>query len=93
MVPPIAASALESISTQSGPSGSDPTINSVISFSVPMPIDDLYAPSMACRVFDKVFKGFSGQLIGTFTIPVGQIMRDHKEDYAENCKMLDDVIK
>ena len=41
-----------------------------------MPLNDLYAPSMACRVYDKVFKGFSGQLIGVFTIPIGQIMRD-----------------
>ena len=71
MVPPMAASALSSISTNPGPSGSDPTINSVISFSVPMPINSLYAPSLSCRVYDKVFKGFSGQLIGTFTIPIG----------------------
>ena len=41
-----------------------------------MPVNDLYAPAMACRVYDKVFKGFSGQLIGVFTIPIGQIMRD-----------------
>ena len=71
MVPPMAASALQSISTAPGPSGSDPTINSVISFNVPMPKDPLYAPSLSCRVYDKVFKGFSGQLIGVFTIPVG----------------------
>ena len=93
MVPPMAASALESIATQPGPAGADPTINSVISFSVPMPVDDLYAPSMSCRVYDKVFKGFSGQLIGCFTIPIGNIMRDQKIEYEENCKALDDVIK
>jgi len=74
MVPPMAASALDTISTQPGPSGANPTINSVVSFSVPMPKDPLYAPSMACRVYDKVFKGFDGQLIGCFTIPLGQIM-------------------
>ena len=85
MVPPMAASALESIQTQPGPAGSDPTINSVISFSVPMPCDDLYAPSMSCRVYDKVFKGFSGQLIGCFTIPIGAIMRDQRVEYEENC--------
>ena len=76
MVPPIAASALSSISPAPGPAGPDPTINSVISFNVPMPVNDLYAPSMSCRVYDKVFKGFSGQLIGVFTIPVGEIMRN-----------------
>ena len=78
MVPPVAASALETVATAPGPSGPDPTINAVISFSVPMPKNDLYAPSMACRVYDKVFKGFSGQLIGVFTIPIGQIMRDQR---------------
>lgn len=71
MVPPIAASALSTISTVPGPTGANPTINSVISFNVPMPVDPLYAPSMACRVLDKVFKGFSGQLIGSFSIPIG----------------------
>ena len=92
MVPPMAATALQTVSTQPGPSGPNPTINSVISFQVPMPVNDLYAPSMACRVYDKVFKGFSGQLIGVFTIPIGQIMRDQKEEYDENCKALDDII-
>jgi hypothetical protein len=29
---------------------------------------------MACRVYDKIFTGFEGQLIGVFTIPVGDIM-------------------
>ena len=74
MVPPVAASALSSVQTVPGPTGPDPTINSVISFSVPMPRNPLFAPSMACRVYDKVFKGLSGQLIGVFTIPIGDIM-------------------
>lgn len=78
MVPPKAATALSSIQTNPGPSGPNPTINAVISFDVPMPVDPLYAPSMACRVYDKVFKGFSGQLIGVFTIPLGQIMIDQQ---------------
>ena len=93
MVPPMAASALESISTVPGPSGPNPTINSVISFNVPLPKDPLYAPSMACRVYDKVFKGFSGQLIGVFTIPIGKIMFDQKIDFENNLKALDYVIK
>ena len=71
MVPPMIASALNSVSTVPGPTGADPTINSVISFNVRMPLNPLFAPSMACRVYDKVFKGMSGQLIGVFTIPIG----------------------
>ena len=93
MVPPMAAQALSSISTNPGPAGPNPTINSVISFNVPMPLDPLYAPSMAVRVYDKVFKGFSGQLIGCFSIPIGQIMIDQEEEYKENCDRLDNIIE
>lgn len=57
-----------------------------------MPVNPLYAPSMACRVYDKVFKGFSGQIIGSFTIPIGQIMIDQQAEYEANCKSLDYVI-
>jgi len=60
MVPPMASSALTSIRTTPGPTGPDPTLNSVISFSVPMPKNRMFAPRMSCRVYDKVFTGFSG---------------------------------
>lgn len=93
MVPPMAATALQSVQTLPGPSGPDPTINSVISFSVPMPKDYLFAPKMSCRVYDKVFKGFSGQLIGVFTIPTGDIMFNQNKEYDENCTSLDNIIK
>ncbi len=92
MVPPMAAQALSSISTNPGPAGANPTINSVISFNVPMPLNPLFAPSMAVRVYDKVFKGFSGQLIGCFSIPIGQIMIDQGEEYKQNCEDLDNII-
>ena len=92
MVPPMIASALNSVSTVPGPTGADPTINSVISFNVPMPLNPLFAPSMACRVYDKVFKGMSGQLIGVFTIPIGQIMIEQKREYEDNLAALDAVI-
>lgn len=93
MVPPMASSALSSIRTTPGPTGPDPTLNSVISFSVPMPKNRLFAPRMSCRVYDKVFTGFSGQLIGTFTIPTGDIMASQAEEYDENCQSLDNIIK
>ena len=92
MVPPMISSALNSVSTVPGPTGADPTINSVISFNVPMPLNPLFAPSMACRVYDKVFKGLSGQLIGVFTIPIGQIMIEQKREYEKNLEALDGVI-
>lgn len=74
LVPPIAASNVETVETVPGPAGPDPTINTVVSFNMLLPVKDLYAPSMACRVFDKIFKGYDGALVGTFSIPIGEIM-------------------
>ena len=48
---------------------------------------------MSCRVYDKVFKGMSGQLIGVFTIPTGEIMFNQNKEYDENCNSLDNIIK
>lgn len=74
LVPPIAASSVETVETQPGPAGPDPTINTVVTFNMLLPVEELYAPSMACRVMDKIFKGMDGALIGTFSIPIGEIL-------------------
>lgn len=58
-----------------------------------MPKDHLFAPKMSCRVYDKVFKGMSGQLIGVFTIPTGDIMFNQAKEYDENCLALDKIIQ
>ena len=57
-----------------------------------LPVKELYAPSMACRVFDKIFKGLDGQLIGTFSIPIGDIMFKQRAEYNENMLDLDVII-
>jgi hypothetical protein len=57
-----------------------------------LPVDEHFAPSMSCRVFDKIFKGFEGQLIGTFSIPVGKIMAERKQEFIQNMIDLDVVI-
>ena len=67
-------------------------MNTIISFNVPLPKDPKFAPSMACRVYDKCFLGFDAALVGTFTIPVGQLMIDQKEEYEKNIAMLDEKI-
>jgi hypothetical protein len=48
----------------------------VIAFNIMMPVEDLYTPSMSCKVYDKIFKGLDGQLLGVFNIPLGKIMHD-----------------
>ena len=57
-----------------------------------LPVKELYAPSMACRVFDKIFKGYDGALIGTFSIPIGDIMFNQRREYKENMLDLDLII-
>ena len=57
-----------------------------------LPVEELYAPSLACRVFDKIFKGYEGALIGTFSIPIGQIMFDQRKEFDQNMLDLDVII-
>ena len=92
LVPPIAASNVETVETVPGPAGVDPTINTVVSFNMLLPVEELYAPSLACRVFDKIFKGYEGALIGTFSIPIGQIMFDQRAEFEQNMLDLDVII-
>jgi hypothetical protein len=60
LVPPIQGVSIEDVLTTPGPSGPDPTINTVVSFEMILPDEAKYAPSMACRVYDKIFTGFEG---------------------------------
>lgn len=52
----------------------------MLSFAIDLPTDPLFCPKLQCDVFDYVFKGFSQPLIGTFTIEIGNMMQQQKED-------------
>ena len=49
---PRLAGTLTNIQTQPGPYGSNPNINSIIKFNIPLPCDELYCPSLSCTVYD-----------------------------------------
>jgi hypothetical protein len=51
-----------------------------MTFSIPLPTDPLYCPKLACAVYDYIFKGFNQPLIGVFTVPIGKLMLDLKEE-------------
>jgi len=74
LVAPDDGAAIENIRTQPGPAGANPTINTLIKFSLLLPTDPLYCPRLACAVYDYMFKGFSQPLIGTFTVPIGNLV-------------------
>ena len=80
---PKLSGSLNNIKTIPGEPGSNPNINSTIKFNIPLPRDELYCPALSCIVYDQVFLGFSQPQVGTFTIPLGQIMQQNKKDKAE----------
>ena len=49
-------------------------------FQVPLPVDPLYCPRLSCQVYDCIFTGFSQPIIGQFTIPIGELMHDLKQE-------------
>lgn len=48
----------------------------MIKFMVPLPVEKLYQPRMLCTVNDYIFKGFNQPLLGSFIIPVGDLIDD-----------------
>jgi hypothetical protein len=52
LVTPATSRAIENKKTRPGNSGPNPTINSVIEFTIDMPVLAKYAPTMPCYVYD-----------------------------------------
>ena len=65
VLPPEKAQAVTNISTDPNANGPNPNINTTISFSVPLPVDPLFCPSLSAEVFDFVFSGVAQPLIGS----------------------------
>ncbi len=74
LVPPDEQDNLRNIRTQAKAPGANPNINSVIKTKLPLPIDKLYCPRISCVVYDEIMKGLYQPLLGTFTIPIGDLM-------------------
>lgn len=70
--------ALKNIQTEPKNPGSNPTLNTTLKFSIPLPTNELYCPRLGCTVFDYIFKGWNQPIIGTFVLPIGELMRDLK---------------
>ena len=65
---------VKNIKTTPTAPGSNPTMNVTMKFQIPLPIDPLYCPRLACSVFDNLFRGYSQPLIGNFSLPIGELM-------------------
>ena len=76
LVPPTIGTNLKNLKTDPKNPGANPTINTLMKFLVPLPIDPLYCPRLSCQVYDTVFAGFSQPIIGNFTIPIGDLIHE-----------------
>jgi hypothetical protein len=59
LLPPEKAQAVTDIKTDPNAPGADPNINTTLTFSIQLPTEDLYCPSLSCDIFDYVFSGLS----------------------------------
>jgi hypothetical protein len=80
LVNPDDGRALENVRTQPGPTGANPTLNSLVSFRIPLPTSPLFCPKLVCTVYDYIFMGFNQPLVGSFTIPIGDLILALKEE-------------
>jgi hypothetical protein len=90
LVPPN-STAIENIKTQPKAPGSNPTLNTTMKFSIPLPVDPLYCPRLTCQVFDNIYRGFNQPLVGVFTIPIGQLMLDLKAERLEETAIIEGI--
>lgn len=64
----------------------------MLNFFVNLPREALYCPALECDVFDYVFRGLSQPLVGTFSIPIGEIKDKTKQKWDEDITMQIEII-
>ena len=92
LVPPSMGANLPNLKTEPKAPGPDPTINTLMTFSVPLPIDTLFCPRLSCQVYDNIFAGFSQPMIGQFTIPVGDLYIELRDERDRETRALEKVV-
>lgn len=83
MLPSEQGQGLSNIQTDPNYPGANPNINTVLTFSCQLPVEELFCPSLSCEVYDQIFMGLSQPLLGTFTIPIGKIRIENEKRRAE----------
>ena len=92
-VSPAIGTNLKNLKTDPKAPGPDPTINTMMKFFVPLPIDELYCPRLSCQVYDQVFAGFSQPIIGNFTIPIGELMHELAKERKTEIAQLEGMVE
>lgn len=92
LVPPDDGRAIENVKTAPSAAGCNPTINTLIKFKVPLPVDKLFQPRLLCSVHDYIFKGFNQPLLGTFIIPVGDLIDKLAEERDRETRAIQRIL-
>ena len=85
------STAVQNIQTQPSASGPNPTINTTMNVTLPLPTDPLYCPKLSSTVYDYIFLGWNQPMIGVFTIPIGQYMLDLQEERRRETAVIADI--
>lgn len=64
--------------------GTNPTINTVISFDVKLPNDSKFMPELQCEVYDHMLSGLHNSLLGVFSIDIKRIIKKTKMQIEED---------
>lgn len=80
LLPPEKAKAITNVKTNPLDTGPNPNINTTVSFTMQFPASSLYCPKLSCDVYDCVFAGLVQPLLGTFSLPIGNILEETKEN-------------
>ena len=72
--------------------GENPTINTVISFDIKLPISTRFMPELQCEVYDHILSGMHNSLLGVFSIDIRKIIKKTsiqiEEDISQSKKNL-----
>lgn len=93
LLPPEKAQAVTNVQTDPNACGPNPNINTMLTFNVQLPKEELYCPSLACDCRDYVFMGFSQPLIGTFSIPIGKIKTKTERKRVETLEICNEILE
>ena len=93
LVPPTIGTNLKNLRTDPKAPGANPTINTLMKFFVPLPIDPRYCPRLSCQVYDTIFAGWSQPIIGNFTMPIGDLIHELKAERDAEIKALRTMVK
>jgi hypothetical protein len=92
LLPPEKAQAVTNVDTDPNANGPNPNINTTLTFSIQLPEDEIYCPTLACDIFDFVFSGLSQPLIGTMQIPIGVMKTASKKKRLDEKAEMDAII-